>query len=135
MPIAYPDRGGTYQYFNQVGVTAPMTKFSVHVPSADRIPELMRRALRVSFTGRPGGPTSTFPENIINQPTEMDRSAIRAPESYRRTTPIQADPVLVSKAAKMLVDAQQPVITPDRVSTTRAPSRNSRVWRNCSPHR
>ncbi|MCB9427820.1 MAG: thiamine pyrophosphate-binding protein [Actinobacteria bacterium] len=110
VPIAYPDRGGTYQYFNQVGVTAPMTKFSVHVPSADRIPELMRRALRVSFTGRPGVVHIDIPENIINQPTEMDESAIRAPESYRRTTPIQADPVLVSKAAKMLVDAQQPVI-------------------------
>ena len=76
-----------------------------------------------------------IPENIINQPTEMDESAIRAPESYRRTTPIQADPVLVSKAAKMLVDAQQPVIHAGSGVTTRAPSRNSRVWRNCSPHR
>jgi acetolactate synthase-1/2/3 large subunit len=110
VPIAYPDRGGTYQYFDQVGVTSPMTKFSVHVPSADRIPELMRRALRVSFTGRPGVVHIDIPENIINQPTEMDEAAIRAPETYRRTTPIQADPVLVAKAAKMLVDAQQPVI-------------------------
>ncbi len=110
VPIAYPDRGGTYQYFDQVGVTAPMTKFSVHVPSADRIPELMRRALRVSFTGRPGVVHIDIPENIINQPTGLEDSAIRAPESYRRTTPIQADPVLVARAAKMLVDCEQPVI-------------------------
>ena len=26
--VAYPDRGGTYQYFNQVAVTKPMTKWS-----------------------------------------------------------------------------------------------------------
>jgi len=110
VPIAYPDRGGTYQYFDQVGVTAPMTKFSVHVPSADRIPELMRRALRVSFTGRPGVVHIDIPENIINQPTGLEDAAIRPPESYRRTTPIQADPVLVARAAKMLVDAEQPVI-------------------------
>jgi acetolactate synthase-1/2/3 large subunit len=110
VPIAYPDRGGTYQYFDQVGVTAPMTKLSVHVPSADRIPELMRRALRVSFTGRPGVVHVDVPENIINQPTDLDDSAIRAPESYRRTAPIQADPVLIERAARMLVDAQQPVI-------------------------
>lgn len=110
VPIAYPDRGGAYQYFDQVGVTAPMTKFSVHVPSADRIPELMRRALRVSFTGRPGVVHIDIPENIINQPSDLDDSAIRAPESYRRTAPIQADPVLIERAARMLVDAQQPVI-------------------------
>ena len=28
-PIAYPDRGGTYQYFNQTGVTRAMTKGAV----------------------------------------------------------------------------------------------------------
>jgi acetolactate synthase-1/2/3 large subunit len=110
VPIAYPDRGGTYQYFDQVGVTAPMTKFSVHVPSADRIPELMRRALRVSFTGRPGVVHIDIPENIINQPTGLEDAAIRAPETYRRTTPIQADPVLVARAATMLLQAEQPVI-------------------------
>ncbi len=110
VPIAYPERGGTYQYFNQVGVTAPMTKFSIHVPSADRIPELMRRALRVSFTGRPGVVHIDIPENIINQPTELDDSAIRPPDSYRRTTPIQPDPVLVQRAAKQLIDAERPVI-------------------------
>ncbi len=64
----------------------------------------------MSFTGRPGVVHIDIPENIINQPTGLEDSAIRAPESYRRTTPIQADPVLVAKAAKMLVDAEQPVI-------------------------
>ena len=117
-------------------MTAPMTKFSVHVPSADRIPELMRRALRVSFTRRPWVVHHRHSENIINQPTEMDESAIRAPESYRRTTPIQADPVLVSKAAKMLVDAQQPVIhAGSGVYHAGAEPGAPRVWRNCSPHR
>ncbi len=110
VPIAYPDRGGTYQYFDQVGVTAPMTKFSVHVPSADRIPELMRRALRVSFSGRPGVVHIDIPENVINQPTEMDESVLRAPQSYRLVTALQPDAVLVERAARLLVDAQQPVI-------------------------
>ena len=37
--IAYPDRGGTFQYFDQVAVTKPMTKWSGTVPSFERIPE------------------------------------------------------------------------------------------------
>ncbi len=110
VPIAYPDRGGTYQYFDQVGVTAPMTKFSVHVPSADRIPELMRRALRISFVGRPGVVHIDIPENVINQPSDLDDSVVRAPESYRLTTPMQPDAVLIERAARQLIDAKQPVI-------------------------
>ena len=35
--ISYPDRGGTFQCFPQVEVTAPMTKWSVAVPSVDRV--------------------------------------------------------------------------------------------------
>jgi acetolactate synthase-1/2/3 large subunit len=110
VPIAYPDRGGTYQYFDQVGVTAPMTKFSVHVPSADRIPELLRRALRISFEGRPGVVHIDIPENVINQPSELDDSVVRAPESYRVTTPLQPDAVLIERAARLLIGAKQPVI-------------------------
>ena len=45
-PIAYPDRGGTYQYFNQAGVTRAMTKWSGAVPSFERLPESFRRATR-----------------------------------------------------------------------------------------
>ena len=108
--ITHPDRGGTYQNFDQTAVTAPMTKWSCHVPSADRIPEILRRALRVSFSGRPGVVHVDVPENIINQPTGLEADAVRAPESYRRTTPLQPDPVLVERAAQLLVDAESPMI-------------------------
>lgn len=106
----HPDRGGTYQNFPQDSVTAPMTKWSVHVPSADRLPELLRRALRVSFTGRPGVVHVDVPENIINRPTGLDETAVRAPDTYRRRTPLQADPVLVERAAHLLIEAHAPLI-------------------------
>ncbi|HEY0952898.1 thiamine pyrophosphate-binding protein [Nocardioides sp.] len=108
--ITHPDRGGTYQNFDQTAVTAPMTKWSCHVPSADRLPEILRRALRVSFSGRPGVVHVDVPENIVNQPTGLDAGAVLAPEAYRRTTPLQADPVLVERAARMLVEAEWPLI-------------------------
>ena len=52
--IAYPERGGTFQYFDQVGVTAPMTKWSQTVHSPDRLPELARQAFSAAWQGRPG---------------------------------------------------------------------------------
>lgn len=108
--IGHPDRGGTYQYFDQTAVTAPMTKWSGYVPSADRIPEMLRRALRTCFTGRPGVVHLDIPENILNQPTGLEADQVRAPETYRRTTPLQPDRVLVERAARMLVEAEQPMI-------------------------
>ena len=105
-----PDRGGTYQYFDQSAVIGPMSKWSAHVPSADRIPELLRRALRISFTGRPGVVHLDVPEDIINGPTGLAPDVIRPPHTYRRVTPLQPDPVLVARTARLLADAARPVI-------------------------
>src|SRR5512143_3803333 len=52
--IIYPDRGGAYQCFNHVGVISAMSKWSQTVASFDRLPELMRQALRRCYSGRPG---------------------------------------------------------------------------------
>lgn len=108
--IGHPDRGGTYQYFDQTAVTAPMTKWSGYCPSPDRIPELLRQALRACFTGRPGVVHLDVPENILNQPSGIEAAAVRAPETYRRVTTIPPDPVQVERAARLLIAADQPVI-------------------------
>lgn len=108
--VGHPDRGGAYQYFDQSAVIGPMSKWSGYVPSADRLPELLRRALRISFTGRPGVVHLDVPEDIINGPTGLDPDAIRPPHTYRRVTPLQPDPVLVDRAARLLVEADRPLI-------------------------
>ncbi len=109
-PIVYPDRGGTFQYFPQVEVTRPMTKWSCAVPSIDRVAEVMRRALRLSFTGRPGVVHVDVPENIMNGSFQLDPSWLREPSRYRVTTPMAASPGDVARAARMLVEAERPVI-------------------------
>lgn len=105
--IGYPDRGGTYQYFNQVGVMKPMSKWSGSAPSFDRIPEMFRRALRKSFIGRPGVVHFDLPENLFNGKT--DEPALWAEKNYRSAPPFP-DPELVARAAEILTDAQQPII-------------------------
>jgi acetolactate synthase-1/2/3 large subunit len=108
--VGYPDRGGAYQYFNHCAVTAGMTKWSGHVPSADRLPELLRRALRISFAGRPGVVHLDIGEDIINSDSGIGEDAVRPPHTYRRTIPIQPDPILLDRAAALLADADRPVI-------------------------
>ena len=72
--IGSPDRGGTFQYFDQTAVTRAMTKWSGHVPSRDRIPEMLRRALRMSFRGRPGVVHLDIPEDVLNGDGDFDES-------------------------------------------------------------
>ncbi len=108
--IVGPDRGGTYQYFDQPAVIKPMSKWSGAVPSFDRIGELMHRALRLSWRGRPGVVHLTVPEDIMNG--EFDEPALPdvAPERYRRTVPVEPPADLVDAAARMLVEADAPLV-------------------------
>lgn len=107
-PITDPDRGGAYQYFDQVAAISPITKWSARASSAERIPELARKALRASFQGRPGVVHLDIPENVINGKAK----AIDPwpPRRYRRIDALQPDSQLVERAADHLAQAALPVI-------------------------
>ena len=105
--ITYPDRGGAYQCFDQVRVTGAMTKWSVLVPSVERLQELLMRALRLSYCGRPGVVHVDVPEDAINGKAEP----LSAPPASRQGLAAQgADPQLVEQAAEMLVSARLPLL-------------------------
>ncbi|MCB1318233.1 MAG: thiamine pyrophosphate-binding protein, partial [Leptospiraceae bacterium] len=106
--ISYPDRGGTYQYFNQVGVIKPMSKWSGTPQTFARIPEVMRRALRTCYMGRPGVVHVDVPENLMNTPAEAP--GFWEPEQYRRSVAIEPSPAQVKQAAEMLRQARHPII-------------------------
>ena len=107
--IAYPDRGGSYQYFDQSGVIGKMAKSSCVISSFERIPELVRMALRKSWEGRPGVVHIDVPENIMNTKVEAEPT-LWSPHQYRRTAPTMPPPELVERAADMLIAAEQPLI-------------------------
>lgn len=109
-PIVYPDRGGTYQCFDQVGVIKPMSKYSEWVSLPERIPELMKQAFRMSYKGRPGVVHVDVPENYINGKSDLKEESFTVPQKYRRTAPIKAAAIEVQQAAQLLVTAKFPVI-------------------------
>ena len=106
--ITTPDRGGAYQYFDQVSVIKPMAKWSGAATSHERIPELMRRALRLCYRGRPGVVHIDVPENIMN--AKCKEPAFWSKHQYRMVDRLKPDPDLVKKAARMLVEAKLPMI-------------------------
>lgn len=108
-PIVQPDRGGTYQYFDQVGVTKPMTKWSGAAMAFDRVQETMQRAFRILHQGRPGVVHVTIPEDVLNGKHPLTRPLL-SPSQYRRTEPLEPSPVLVREAARLLLEAAAPMI-------------------------
>jgi len=108
--IAYPDRGGAYQYFDQTGVTRAMTKWSGSVPSFDRLPELFRRAARISWTGRPGVVHLDIPETVMNGAFNADALDLRSPAAYRRTDPVEPSVRQIERVAELLRHAERPHI-------------------------
>jgi len=106
--ITYPDRGGAYQCFDHVKVIGGMSKWSQAALSFDRIPELLRQALRMCYTGRPGVVHLDVPENLINGMCPEPRLPL--PHEYRRVHPIEPPADLVERAAAMLASAALPVI-------------------------
>jgi acetolactate synthase-1/2/3 large subunit len=106
--ITDPDRGGAYQYFDQVAVIRPMAKWSASARSFGRIPELLREAFRVLYEGRPGVVHLDVPEDVMNGKDKMDH--FQVPSQYRRMVPIPPPRELVERAARMLVEAELPLI-------------------------
>jgi acetolactate synthase-1/2/3 large subunit len=106
--ITYPDRGGTYQYFDQVAAIRPISKWSETVPSVDRLPELLRTALRWCHRGRPGVVHLDIAESIVNGKTKA--AAVIPPNRTRRSRPIVPEAGLIDTAVTMLTSAKLPII-------------------------
>ncbi len=108
--ISYPERGGTFQYFPQVDVIGAMAKFSVAVPTVDRLAELTRKAIRESFTGRPGVVHLDVPESIMNTAVDVDPSWFREPGTSHLISAPSPSSQQISEAAKLLLRASKPMI-------------------------
>ena len=105
----YPLRTGTYQGFDQEAVVGAFAKWSRAVPSFERIPELMRSALRACWDGRPGVVHLDVPENLMNGEMPGEVPFLK-PSEYRRTTPVAPDAQDVDRAADLLLKSELPVI-------------------------
>ena len=100
------DRLGIAPTFSPVRSYEPITKWSAQINSADRVPELMRRAFTNLRSGRPGPVLLEMPEDVAAE--ELDEVAFDyEPPPVIKTA---GDPEAVRRAARALLDAQRPII-------------------------
>ena len=72
-----------------------MTKWSGAATSYERVPEILRRALRVAWQGRPGVVHVCIPEDVLNGEFDTPGVPDPLPARYRRQAPVAPDSISV----------------------------------------
>jgi acetolactate synthase-1/2/3 large subunit len=108
--IIYPDRGGSFQNVDLLGLYRPVTKWSAGVREWRRLPELIRRAFREALIGRPGPVYLEIPEDVMRGSGAPESVDVWAPSQYRAGRPCAGDSAMIAEAADMLVTAERPLL-------------------------
>ena len=98
-----------FQESDALGMSRPVTKWNRQVRAADDVPALVRRALEIASTGRPGPVLLDVPKDIQLQ--RLGRAPEPAPLRPLRTSRTALPPkAMVQRAADLLSTARRPVI-------------------------
>ena len=93
-----------FQEIDLVAAMTPLTKWAVRIPAADRIPEIMAKAISRATSGRPGPVFVSVPQDVCDERSEI---------SPRPPTPITAaypDPGALPAVLDALLAARRPLI-------------------------
>jgi len=96
----------SFQEIDQVAMFRPLTKWSVQVPLAERIPELFRHAFRIATSGKKGPVHVDLPRDLLNEDIEAE---VLAPAHTRSERAGAAHSEAVAAAAAVLLRAKRPV--------------------------
>ncbi|PYN45203.1 MAG: sulfoacetaldehyde acetyltransferase [Candidatus Rokuibacteriota bacterium] len=97
-----------FQEYDLVGMFRPVTKQALQINKAERIPELLRGALRTAMSGRQGPVFVEIPRDVLNG--TLPPTAALAPGRYRVThaQPPHAD--AIREAVQHLRQAERPLL-------------------------
>jgi acetolactate synthase-1/2/3 large subunit len=96
------------QDFNQIDIYKSMTKHARSVAETHRIPEYVGRGIAEATTGRPGPVYMEIPRDIMEG--YADEAEVEFQKTYRLTNKPMGNPADIEKAAKILDEAQRPVV-------------------------
>jgi len=94
----------SHQIMDVVSMFEPVTKWATTIRNPDTIPEIVRKAVRLARTEKPGAVHIELPEDIAK--IETQETPI-APRRFRRSVPGDE---IVDQAFARLTDAKRPVI-------------------------
>ncbi len=94
----------SHQYIDVVGMFEPVTKWSARVELPESTPEVVRKAFRLARLEKPGATHIELPEDVAERDVDL------APIEVRRTTYPRAGDAALERAARVIDDAERPVI-------------------------
>jgi len=97
-----------FQEVDIIGVSASITKWNHQVRDAARIPWAVKAAMHVANTGRKGAVLVDLPRNVTTDTAEMEFPDAVEFAGYKPR--LEPDPRELDWAAKVLAEAQRPVI-------------------------
>ncbi|UWR38427.1 thiamine pyrophosphate-binding protein [Sulfitobacter sp. W074] len=90
----------------------PVTKLSVQIKSADKLPEIIRRAFRVACSGKPGAVHLQIPEDMLLAEVDLEKVSLHVEEECKTfpAFPTRSAPGLVEGLIEALSQAERPLI-------------------------
>lgn len=96
-----------FQEADITGITLPITKHNYLLRSAKEIPRVFREAFYIARSGRPGPVLIDLPRDVTVEEMEFNWPEVNLP-GYHPS--IKAHEMQIKKAAKVLMEAERPVI-------------------------
>lgn len=94
----------SHQIMDVVAMYAPVTKWATTILHQDNIPEIVRKAVRVARSEKPGAVLIELPEDIAKRQTT---TRPMTPKRFRRPGP---DSKAIDQAFELIKQARQPII-------------------------
>ncbi|MFK8028835.1 MAG: acetolactate synthase large subunit [Gammaproteobacteria bacterium] len=94
----------SHQIMDVVSMFRPVTKWATTVLNPSTIPEIVRKAVRVARTEKPGAVHIELPEDVAAMDSEAEPLL---PRRFRRSVP---DDKIIDRAFEMIKNASKPVI-------------------------
>lgn len=107
--IVYPSPPSTFQGQDQLDVFRPAVKWGGPVLLWERLPEIVRLAIREMESGRPGPVQLEIPAPVLAERGDAARAPIWRAEQGRGSLP-QPSRAQIEQVAEMLAQAERPIV-------------------------
>jgi len=101
-----------FQEIDITGITLPITKHNYLVRDTNQLAKIMKEAFYIARTGRPGPVLIDIPKDVFTEQVDYHTPGKVELPNFKPTT--KGHPAQIQKAAKLINEAQKPVIIAGR---------------------
>lgn len=94
----------SHQNMDVVNMFQPITKWSWSIRNANSIPEIVRRAFKISEEEKSGATHLELPEDVAKQESDIK------PIAKQKVLRSQSNMFLIKKAVKLIIEAEKPIV-------------------------